>query len=305
MSELNDRTFHLFPKLHPEIRLMIWEHYFTSPRLHIIEQALPVERPRTKFPPRELLTVKDGVKMQQGCFMTWTTMDATTNQVLPTRFHTDINQEARFVAKKVGRWTKIPKKQLQCPGWRPDRGDKHGSVIIRKGRIDVNWSIDVLYVYNPQSILPLLSVTRLDFTPHIQHLALAVPYTCPIRGPFGLSFPSQWLDFAPTHFEQLQTITVVTIPPKAATQRDAPIMTHAVCPRDAHGFTTVKAYHKQSEFSFNTSTLLEDTRVAGAARYQFDRHHEHGLRSRVVVKRAVDVDFLQVDDQKYARRLKL
>ncbi|KAJ6788713.1 hypothetical protein PWT90_02435 [Aphanocladium album] len=311
MLETEGRTFPLFPRLHTEIRLLIWEFYFASPRIHIIEQALPDEvpepRPWSVASNWSEMTDEEEIKARPGNFLTWTTIEPATNERLESHFRTDINREARFVAEKLGGWSLIPSAELQdpTPHW---EHDGYEATLIYEGRIDVNWAVDLLYVYEPKSIFSLMGVTRFGFTQNIQHIAFAAPWACPApdprKEPLGLSFPCNWLSIAPKFFERLRTITVVTMPPEAATHQDAEAILPSVCPRDACGFTTVKAYHKQSTFRYNSSTIIEDTRVALGTKREFNYHFRR-RKEKLVVNRVVDVDFMQAEDGKYSRRLRI
>lgn len=296
-------SFPQFARLYPELRVLIWEFYFTAPRIHLIQQALPHE-----VPPQRASSEDKKAKAKAGNFLTWITFDTGTNQRVSGCLRTDINQEARSVAKKVGLRKTIKREMLRDEErWRAF-DDAYITTIIKQKRVDVDWANDLFYVFDPKSLMPLLGIGRSIFSRNIQHLAFAVPWQCPapnkVSQRLGLSFQCHWLAKAPKHFEQIKTITVVTLPPGEASERHTKAIPSSICSRDAYGFTSVKKYHKHSTFQYSSSTIIQDTRIAIGARRDFNIHHRKS-KAKPVVVRAVDVDFISSKDGKYERRVKV
>lgn len=310
METANGGGFPQFSRLCTELRLIIWEMHFSSGRIHIIQpataeempegQARPVLGPRRLiFPPRDHDT-----RELQSIYLTWKTMDAVTNQYIPSILRLDINKEAYSVARKLRCLDRIPSRKLHTRLWHWFH-DGFEIFIAKQGPIDVDWERDLVYVFDPTSVLSLLAAAQPEYARSIRHLAITVPWRMGdptnIRQDVNLSF-SDWVPTVFDSYPRVKTIVVVTLPFRQSAGQGAlevaPVP-RLPFPRDAYGFTTVRSFYELMERPSDFSLIVDDTRKSVLLKRAYSGRESYVTPTII---RAVDVDFVHTGSGKYDRR---
>ncbi|KAI1089969.1 hypothetical protein F5B19DRAFT_352417 [Rostrohypoxylon terebratum] len=282
--------FHLFKDLPKELRILIWEFYFESPRLHVIHPAPESEsvnaakealtyictvlEPPTNviiqnaLPPSPLIS-REAHEVFLWSKRTWT----------PISFSKDFSESV------ASSRTRLPHSfgylTTKRSGPRPDERPVY-----------VDWSRDMLYICTTHSEQAFWSLRSIPWRSEIRKLALLVPHIG-LAGaiPFGPSAPiREVLDY----MLGLEELFIVLIP-QAGTHR-SPAASEAIAGirRDIYGFVPYRIYLNKAGIAtnhmlYNRTFMLIQEAMAGAPR-------------KTKLERVVDVDCLTVPYGYYERK---
>ncbi|KAL2209819.1 hypothetical protein CC79DRAFT_1365238 [Sarocladium strictum] len=279
-------SFTLFPKLHKELRLLVWEIYFTSPRIHVLHYAGS--------------PVPDSGNVELTC----TTLDPSTNEQVPSCVRTDINKEARDLTKRKKYWERLTNftspvaiRSVLDPRWRISPPPNAPAQPV-----DINWSNDLIYLCMPDSFVPFLSLSKRGWSSKIENLAIAQPWlstTPALPGQDGRpqqnAFEVELLRIAQDCIgPSWRHVSVVLLPPKGATQKDPSHL-----PLDQYGFASSVDFWGEYGTSLDMSQAMDSSRVFLS---MVKLLKQSGRHDGVVIRKKVDVDLIRVGFGEYARQ---
>ncbi|KAI1637258.1 hypothetical protein F4809DRAFT_329175 [Biscogniauxia mediterranea] len=223
MSSSNHSTFTCFKSLPLELRLLIWEHHFLSPRIHVVH---PAPESSGRMPPREVLLF--------NC----TVIDADTNLELAGGPTPSPNREAeavraRLLRRQRGRgepvdlaWNLVKpyvERRTLGDGETLSEGQIEAAGTIPHFRawrdanrtVHVDWRADLLYLSVPHAEQAFWSLRYVAWRARVRRLALLVPESHFEDGsrrpiPFG---PSQFIREVLEGLAALEDLFIVLVPP--------------------------------------------------------------------------------------------
>ncbi|KAI1506377.1 hypothetical protein F5X99DRAFT_422998 [Biscogniauxia marginata] len=240
MSSSSPSTFTCFKSLPLELRLLIWEHHFLSPRIHVVH---PAPESLGRLPPREVLLF--------NC----TVVDAGTNQVVEGGPTPVPNREAQAVRARLLRQHQQQHQQHQHQQQRPsepvdlawnlvkpyvERRALGDGETLSEGQteaeaaiphfgawraaarpVHVDWRHDLLYLSVPNAEQAFWSLRYVAWRARVRRLALLVPESHFEDGscrpiPFG---PSQFIREVLEGLTALEDLFIVLVPPQLHQQQ--------------------------------------------------------------------------------------
>lgn len=294
MSSCPLDSFELFPQLHTEIRLQIWEYHFSVARIHVLHPVAP----RFREPSKILL----------NC----TTLDAVTSQIVPSQLRSDINHEAYAVAAKVCPRQRIynltdPVSLVSLYGGNRIRGDLPARSLDEEQGVDVSWEHDLIYVCSPESYLPFMGFYKQQWPQKIQHLAVSVPYYLS-RNRFQSwrseqrtpSFDGDLLPAAVKAIPNLKTLRVALLVNETPVEVDEIEERSEQEPaRDDFGFITLEGYLNKNGDVGKLTSLTDHVRVYNILGTKLNETYPGNA---IALEQCVDVDLRQASDGEYSRR---
>ncbi|KAI0602369.1 hypothetical protein F4775DRAFT_602323 [Biscogniauxia sp. FL1348] len=231
MSPSDHSTFTCFKSLPLELRLLIWEHHFLSPRIHVVH---PAPESSGRMPPREVLLF--------NC----TVVDADTNLVLAGGPTPAPNREAEAVRARLRRRQRQQRGRGGGGGGAPvdlawnlvkpyvERRTLGDGETLSEGQIEaagaiprfrawraanrpvhVDWRADLLYLAVPHAEQAFWSLRHVAWRARVRRLALLVPESHFEDGsrrpiPFG---PAQFIREVLEGLAALEDLFIVLVPP--------------------------------------------------------------------------------------------
>ncbi|KAI5925994.1 hypothetical protein F4810DRAFT_657062 [Camillea tinctor] len=230
MSSSTRSTFTCFKSLPLELRLLIWEHHFLSPRIHVVH---PAPESEGRMPPREVLLF--------NC----TVVDGDTNLELPGGPTPAPNREAEAVRARLQRrepgrgeavdlaWNLVKpyvERRTLGDGETLSEGQIEAAASIpdfdgwrRRNRpVYVDWRVDLLYLSVPNAEQAFWSLRYVAWRARVRRLAVLAPESHFEDGsrrpiPFG---PSQFIREVLEGLTALEDLYIVLVPPEQGVGTD-------------------------------------------------------------------------------------
>ncbi|KAI0901090.1 hypothetical protein F4806DRAFT_180618 [Annulohypoxylon nitens] len=282
--------FHLFKDLPKELRILIWEYYFDSHRLHVVH---PSPESKSINAAKEALTY------------TCTVLEPPTNVIIENGLPPSplISREALdiFLWSKR-KWTPITfskdfsesvaSSRTRLPHSFGYLSAKRSGPRPEERPAYVDWSRDMLYICTSHSEQAFWSLRSAPWRSEIRKLALLVPHVGFAGAiPFGPSAPiREVLDY----MLGLEELFIVLIPQAGTLHSPSTNQAIAGIRRDMYGFVPYLSYLKEAGLAtnhmlYNRTCMLIREAMASAPR-------------KTKLERVVDVDCLTVPYGYYERK---
>ncbi|KAI0010505.1 hypothetical protein F4779DRAFT_616472 [Xylariaceae sp. FL0662B] len=274
--------FEYFNYLPKELRLLIWEFYFSSPRLHVVH---PKSESRAgPDPPRDVLffdcTVLDAgtnIAIQDGPLPSWINHEAHAVAAVSKPRRRPVDLARGLVERYPGqRWAPHPE------AWG-----------IAAQPVYVSWDSDMLYVCVRNAEQAFQSLRHTSWCDRVRRLGLLVPlvrHGNDIHQPIPYGTPNSICTVLQA-MKSLEKLSIVLLPtPEAA---------EAVCSRrrDAFGFVPYVDYLRDAGLD---SSHMSYVRCALSFKKALSC-----IQKEIKLERVVDVDFRYCDVGHYQRRERL